>query len=185
MVQIYKKEIWTPNHIDNFSLIVYNEHTVKEGDSKMEKVLCLDMDGTIADLYSVPDWLKKLRSEDSSPYYEAAPIWDIAALNRELHRLIGDGWKVRIISWLSKQASPEYKDSIRRAKRAWLSKHKIPFTHANFVAYGTDKNSCARRAFNGGTAILADDDDGVRGNWRLGATINPKTQNLIDELKKL
>ena len=39
----------------------------------------LDMDGTIADLYGVEDWLKKLRAEDSSPYEEAEPMCDLRA----------------------------------------------------------------------------------------------------------
>lgn len=31
------------------------------------KMICFDMDGTIADLYAVPNWLDKLRAEDASP----------------------------------------------------------------------------------------------------------------------
>ena len=39
----------------------------KKGSDKM-KMICFDMDGTIADLYAVPNWLDKLRAEDASPY---------------------------------------------------------------------------------------------------------------------
>ena len=35
-----------------------------------------DMDGTIANLYAVNDWLPKLRSEDPSPYAEAEVMWN-------------------------------------------------------------------------------------------------------------
>ena len=33
----------------------------------MLKMICFDMDGTIADLYAVPNWLEKLRAYDASP----------------------------------------------------------------------------------------------------------------------
>lgn len=31
-------------------------------------MFCFDMDGTIADLYTVPDWKKKLENEDAFPH---------------------------------------------------------------------------------------------------------------------
>ena len=37
----------------------------------MLKMICFDMDGTIADLYAVDNWLAKLRAEDETPYQEA------------------------------------------------------------------------------------------------------------------
>ena len=40
-----------------------------------------DMDGTIADLYGVKDWLALLRSENPTPSRTAAAIRDMAALN--------------------------------------------------------------------------------------------------------
>ena len=36
--------------------------------------IIFDMDGTIADLYGVDDWLTKLRNEDISPYLECEPL---------------------------------------------------------------------------------------------------------------
>lgn len=33
-------------------------------DTNTEKVLVLDMDGTLADLYADPEWLPKLRAEN-------------------------------------------------------------------------------------------------------------------------
>lgn len=39
-----------------------------------------DMDGTIADLYNVPNWLQKVRTYDVTPYAEAAPMWDMVRL---------------------------------------------------------------------------------------------------------
>ena len=39
-----------------------------------------DMDGTIANLYGVNNWLPKLRVEDASPYKEAMPLIDMENL---------------------------------------------------------------------------------------------------------
>lgn len=87
------------------------------------KMICFDMDGTIADLYAVPNWLDKLRAEDASPYAEAAPMWDMKALREVLLRLIDKGYEIRIISWLSKDSTEEYKTAVRKAKREWLKKY--------------------------------------------------------------
>jgi Holliday junction resolvasome RuvABC DNA-binding subunit len=38
----------------------------------MKLTVILDMDGTIADLYKVENWLGKLRNFDPTPYAEAA-----------------------------------------------------------------------------------------------------------------
>lgn len=52
-----------------------------------DKMLAFDMDGTIADLYGVNDWLSKLRKEDASPYLEAKPMWDVDKLNELINKL--------------------------------------------------------------------------------------------------
>ena len=38
------------------------------------KILVWDMDGTIADLYGVENWLPMLRAYDPTPYRTAKPI---------------------------------------------------------------------------------------------------------------
>ena len=48
---------------------------------KNTKMICWDMDGTMASLYGVDNWLSKLRAEDASPYEDAAPMWDMELLN--------------------------------------------------------------------------------------------------------
>ena len=60
-----------------------------------------DMDGTIADLYHVENWLPKLRAEDASPYVEAQPMWDMDKLGAILEALQALGHRVTIVSWLS------------------------------------------------------------------------------------
>ena len=149
----------------------------------MMKLICFDMDGTIADLYSVPNWLEKLRGEDASPYRDAKPMWDMDALRDVLLELVNQGWEIRVISWLAKDSSPEYKDKVRQAKRQWLTRYRFPMAQAHFVAYGTTKANCVRRISD--AAILIDDNKTVRNGWHLGETIDPTNCDLIEELKAL
>lgn len=94
------------------------------------KMICFDMDGTIADLYAVPNWLNKLRAEDASPYAEAAPMWDMKALREVLLKLIDKGYEIRIISWLSKDSTEEYKTAVRKAKESGLRSITSPLINA-------------------------------------------------------
>lgn len=149
----------------------------------MNKMICFDMDGTLADFYSVPCWLAKLEAENSSPYEEAAPMWDMEELRQVLLKLIETGWEVRVISWLAKNSSEEYKEAVRQAKMNWLKRYNFPISKAHLVAYGTTKADCVRRRTD--AAILIDDDEKVRKGWHLGRTIDPQDCNLIEELKKL
>lgn len=149
----------------------------------MAKMICFDMDGTIANLYSVPHWLDKLRAEDSSPYSDAAPMWDMEELRKILFLLISKGWEVRVISWLSKDSSESYKNEVRKAKLEWLAKYDFPYRRCHLVAYGTTKADCVRRWAS--PAILVDDNEKVRNGWHLGETIDPTKVNLIEELRKL
>lgn len=101
----------------------------------------LDMDGTIADLYSVPEWLPMLRAENTRPYREARPL-----LNKEqiefLQNFIQRGGNVGIISWTSKCGSAEYNKRVRAAKVQWLKKHlPLPYAEIHVVKYGTPKSN--------------------------------------------
>lgn len=148
------------------------------------KMLCFDMDGTIADLYGVDNWLAKLRTEDPSPYLEAEPMWDVDALNNILHTLIWKGWTVCVISWLAKDSSAEYKKLVRAAKREWLQRWGFPCEGCHLIAYGTTKANAIRH-LNPEVAILIDDTAKVRDGWHLGDTIDPTSCDLIEELAKL
>lgn len=149
----------------------------------INKMICFDMDGTIADLYAVPNWLVKLRAEDASPYTEAAPMWDMAKLRDILLKLIAKGWEIRVISWLSKDSTEAYKEAVRQAKREWLTRYDFPADKVHLVAYGTTKADCVRRITE--AAILVDDNEKVRNGWHLGETIDPMNGDLLERLKEL
>ena len=149
----------------------------------MTKMICFDMDGTIVDLYGVENWLTKLRAEDASPYREAKPLYDMDELNFVLNALANEGWEIRVISWLSKDASAEYNKAVRIAKREWLAKYNFPVDKVHLIAYGTTKANSVRKYT--AQAILVDDNANVRQGWHLGDTIDPLNGDLIKRLTAL
>lgn len=128
----------------------------------MERKIWIDMDGTIADLYGVENWLNDLRSEVSRPYKIAKANVNLSLLARYLNKLKNSGYKIGVISWTSMQASKEYEKEIAAAKIHWLINHlpSVWFDEVNIVPYGTEKNF-----FNCGNDLLFDDDVRVRNNW--------------------
>ena len=152
----------------------------------MIKMICFDMDGTIADLYGVNDWCKRLRAEDPDPYREALPMWDMKMLNEVLYQILAEGIEIRIITWLSKESSEPYKKAVREAKKDWLIEQGFPFDYFHGVQYGATKADSVRKALKPGeTALLIDDNAKVREGWHLGETIDPTACDLIEILKKL
>ena len=153
---------------------------------KTLKMICFDMDGTIADLYGVPGWLEMLRAYDSTPYEIAPPMWDMAELAGLLAQAQTSGIEIRIITWLSKESTAEYDKAVREAKREWLVSQGFPFDHFHGVAYGATKADSIRRYLaEDETAILIDDNSKVRNGWHMGDTIDPTTCDLLEVLREL
>lgn len=152
----------------------------------MPKMICFDMDGTIADLYKVPNWLISLRNFDPYPYRQANPMWNMEELVSLLHQLQNAGIEIRIITWLSKDSNPDYDRAVRQAKREWLMKYNFPCDHFHGVRYGATKADSVRKYLDEGeTAILIDDNAKVRQGWHLGDTIDPTTCNILEVLRGL
>ena len=137
-----------------------------------------DMDGVLADLYNVPNWLPKLRAEDPSPYAEAAVMWNMNKLARKLNKLQQAGYKLGIISWLSKTSTPAYDEAVTAAKMKWLHKHlaSVHFDAINIVSYGVNKWEVC------GAGILFDDEERNRDAWQ-GEAYHPNM--MMDILNKL
>ena len=148
----------------------------------LNKTLVFDMDGTIANLYGVNDWLEMLRAEDPTPYIIAKPMYNVNILNFILNQLKADGWKIVITTWLAKGSTKHYDTLVREAKLAWLEEHNFPFDEVHMVKYGTTKANCTRKL--GGFQILVDDNEKVRKGWTLGATIDAN-ENILEILEKL
>lgn len=148
----------------------------------MNKMLVFDMDGTIADLYGVENWLSDLRNENPRPYVIAKPIYDVDTLNELLNILRNMGWKIVVTTWLAKNSTQDYKNAVRKAKIEWLEKIQFPYDEIHLVQYGTTKADCTRK--QGGYQILIDDNEQVRKGWHLGGTINAN-KNILEELANL
>lgn len=129
----------------------------------MNTTIFFDMDGTIADLYGVENWLDYLIAADALPYEVARPLIRLNALARILNRLQNQGYKIGIISWLAKNSSAEYDEKVTKAKQDWLAKHlkSVHFDEINIVAYGTPKQNFAKTAND----ILFDDEERNRDEW--------------------
>ena len=129
----------------------------------MKTYINFDMDGTIADFYNVPNWLSLIRAFDTTPYEVARLMIHRTWLTRQLNRLQASGYRLRIISWSSKDSTPEFDEAVRIAKMNWLAT-QLPAVHWDeiyVVPYGTPKHLIG--AEPGG--ILFDDNESIRHQW--------------------
>lgn len=129
----------------------------------MTTTIFFDMDGTIADLYGVENWLDYLIASDALPYEIAKPLIRLNALARILNRLQKQGYKVEVISWLAKNTNTDYDEKVTRAKKEWLKKHlaSVNFDEIHIVKYGTPKQTFAKTEND----ILFDDEEKNRNDW--------------------
>ena len=148
----------------------------------MNKTLVFDMDGTIADLYGVEDWLKDLRAENPRPYEVAEPMYNMVVLNELLNILKDMGWRVVVTTWLAKESTPTYDALVREAKIEWLERYDFPYDEIHLVKYGTTKANCTRKY--GGFQVLFDDNEQIRKGWTLGEAVDAN-KNIIEYLANL
>lgn len=139
-----------------------------------------DMDGTIANLYAVDNWLPKLRAEDASPYAEAEVMWNMSQLARLMNSVQKLGYQLGIISWTSKGGSASYNELVKQAKLDWLKKHlaSVSWDSICVVSYGTPKSLMMQTEED----ILFDDEEPNRINWQ-GEAYEP--QDMVKVLKAL
>ena len=122
-----------------------------------------DMDGTIADLYGVENWLDYLIAEDVFPYANAKPLLRLSALARRLNNLQKQGYELAVISWLSKSGTAEYNEAVTTAKLKWLAQHlpSVKWDRITIVPYGTPKQNFCYTPYD----VLFDDEERNRNNW--------------------
>lgn len=145
----------------------------------MIDAIYFDMDGTIADLYGVDNWLEKLRAFNPEPYYDAKPLVDMRKLNNILEQFTRFGVTIGVISWLAKDSRYYYDKRVRDAKRAWLDKYLPIAQEIHIVKYGRTKLACASHK----NSILIDDNEKVRQGWHGAGTIDAN-QDIFKELEK-
>jgi 5'(3')-deoxyribonucleotidase len=147
---------------------------------KMNITINFDMDGTIADLYGVENWLEYLLAEDTTPYAVATPLVRLATLARRLNTLQRNGYEIAVISWLSKSGSDEYNAKVTEVKLDWLKKHlpSVAWDRITIVPYGTPKQSFCNNPLD----VLFDDEERNRENWTGRAY---DVQNILEILREI
>lgn len=99
------------------------------------RTIFFDMDGTIADLYGVENWLECLINSNPMPYEMAKPMLRLSTLARYLNKLQKCGFRIGIISWLSKSGTEEYNAEVTEVKLAWLAKHLRVFSLTKLISW--------------------------------------------------
>ena len=139
-----------------------------------------DMDGTIADLYGVTDWLADLIAGNTRPYEIAEPMLHFSTLARRLNALQKNGYHLAIISWTSKSGTAEYNARVEQVKKEWLNRH-LPSVHwdeIHIVPYGTPKQMFAHDEQD----VLFDDEERNRSAWTGKAY---DVENIMEILKAI
>lgn len=145
-----------------------------------EKAIYFDMDGTIADLYGVSNWLECLHNESVTPYIVAKPLVNLSLLARYLNKLQQNGYSIGVISWTSMNSSEWYHERVQEAKIEWLNRHlkSVHFDEIKIVEYGVSKRVVA----DSPRGLLFDDNAEIREDW-IG--VAEGVDNIIEVLKGL
>ena len=152
----------------------------EKGIDTMNITINFDMDGTIANLYGVENWLAYLEAEDTFPYANAEPLLRLCTRARKLNALQKQGYNLAVISWLSKCGSDEYNEAVTAVKMAWLAKHlpSVNWDAIHIVPYGTPKQNFCGNPLD----ILFDDEERNRNNWTGRAY---DVQNIMEILREI
>lgn len=131
------------------------------------RAIYFDMDGVMAGLYNIENWLDYLLASDPYPYKAAQPLLNMRKLGQQIKRLQNLGYKIGIISWLSKSGTKEYNERVTKTKKDWLKRHlgSVHFDEIHIVEYGTPKSLF-------GSGILFDDEERNRKEWASANTEN-------------
>lgn len=141
-----------------------------------------DMDGTLAALFFVKDFSKKLSAGDMSPYTDARPLYDMEEMKTVVAKL-KEKFSIGIISYADK----ENLEKATTAKMDWLKKY-FPYADNDKIHITTKATS--KTAYYKDGDILVDDCTKNREEWENlgGMTINAYFRakiKMIDSLKEL
>lgn len=121
-----------------------------------------DLDGTLYDLYNQPSWLEMLNDEKGEIYSHGNSLVNVTDFTNAVKALKKQGYKFGVITWLSRDCSRKYGNSIRYHKQKWLNE-TFPnlFDVVHIVKYGTDKSKFVTSSSD----VLFDDDVTVCRQW--------------------
>ena len=123
-----------------------------------KQVVYLDMDGTIANLYGMNNWLENLINEVEGLFLECEPFITEEEL---LNYFPSEEYELRICSMTPLNATKEYCQVVINEKNQWLDKYFPSITHRVYMAYGNNKN--LKNTVN---HILIDDNETIRNSYK-------------------
>ena len=149
----------------------------------MEILVSVVMVDKIVDFYGVENWLSKIRAHDASPYRDARALVNLSRLARRLNTIQRKGWKIRIVSWGSKDRDKNFLEEVRRAKIEWLARHlkSVQFDEICIVHYGTPKSKVG--TLHGG--FLFDDEKQNREEWMRAGMVAYDATEIFDFLHSI
>ena len=131
----------------------------------MKKIkVYLDLDGTVASLYTEKNWLKRLRDEEEGLFLNLKPM---ISQDRLLEIFPKENYDIRILSMTPLGASKPFCEKVVEEKNAWLDKHFPALKKRIYQKYGHNKN-----LKGSANAILIDDNEAIRNSWK-GIALNP------------
>lgn len=156
-----------------------------------------DLDGTLYELYKMPNWLERLEAKDWNVFVDGEPRKHHERIREAIRALQAKGWKVGCITWGSKGISEKELQEIAEKKKEFLAKY-FPELLENFycLPYGTSKtipimyNNWYMNRVSEQPNYLVDDNKMVRKNWRIAGqefgykTINA-SRSFVRELEAL
>lgn len=152
----------------------------------MLPTIALDMDGTIAALYRVSNWLEAIQTHDAAPYYNAGAMGDTDYLNTLIELYKDAGGHVCVVSWTAKgNSSHAYYTATQAAKMLWLRENLPAIEDVRIVEYGTPKYLVVKDVRH---TVLFDDEKQNRDAFRRagGQARYPKSlcRFLVAQIKK-
>lgn len=140
-----------------------------------------DMDGTFYDLYGYNGWLENILSENTDCYTKGKLLVEYDSFVNVLMELKEKGYKLGIITWLSKNATKQYQNKVRSAKTRYIKKYfSNIFDEIHIIQYGKNKSEYCKE-----NDILFDDEENNRIAWNNANGISYDVMNIIEILESM
>ena len=140
-----------------------------------------DMDGTFYNLYGYENWLECILSEKTECYTQSNLLVDYDSFVTILNELKNKGYRLGIITWLSKNATKQYQNKVRNAKYRYIQKYFDGiFDEIHIIQYGKNKAYYCEE-----NDILFDDEENNRIAWNNANGISYDVMDLLEILQSL
>ena len=111
---------------------MYSKEVQKRGKNMKDIIIYFDLDGTVYDLYHVPNWLEKLRGHKPRVFKEGQVMFD-----KDFYTICEDlrdmfNVKFGVITLLPRESTNRYNNQVIHTKLDWIKKH-LPFVDMSLV----------------------------------------------------